>query len=121
MPTILVLTSAVVPAEESITVSQSELDEHVFIDEERTFPGKSWNGTGHEDLFDMAWGHKPVSAPMTSGGSEKFEEVNVKLFWNNPMTFRKSIRFNWELCFLCGRAAPRDARFASVVYWYGNP
>jgi hypothetical protein len=100
---------------------QPELDEHVFIDDERTFPDNSWNGTGHEDLFDMAWGHKPVSAPMTSGGSGSFEEVNVKLFWNNPMTFRKAIRFNWELCYRYGIEAPRDVRFASVVYWYGNP
>ena len=30
------------------------------------------------------------------GGSQDFEEVNVKLFWNDPMTFRKAIRFNWE-------------------------
>lgn len=99
---------------------QPELDEHVFIDDERTFPDNSWNGTGHEDLFDMAWGHKPLSSPMTSGGSQKFEEVNVKLFWNNPMTFRTAIRFNWELCFRYGIEAPRGARFASVVYWYGR-
>ena len=100
---------------------QPELDEHVFIDDERTFPDNTWNGTGHEDLFDMAWGHSPVSAPMTSGGSERFEEVNVKLFWNDPMTFRKAIRFNWEWAFRFGIKAPRNARFASVVYWYGKP
>lgn len=100
---------------------QPELDEHIFIDEERTFPDNSWNGTGHEDLFDMAWGHSPVSAPMTSGGSQKFEEVNVKLFWNDPMTFRKSIRFNWEWAFRFGIKPPRNARFSSVVYWYGRP
>lgn len=99
---------------------QPELDEHVFIDDERTFPDNSWNGTGHEDLFDMAWGHKPISAPMTSGGSQTFEEVNVKLFWNNPMTFRKAIRFNWEWAFRFGVTAPRDVHFASVVYWYGE-
>ena len=97
---------------------QPELDEHIFVDDERTFPDNRWNGTGHEDLFDMAWGHKPVSAPMTSGGSEKFEEVNVKLFWNDPMTFRAAIRFNWEWAFRFGVNPPRDARFASVVYWY---
>ena len=100
---------------------QPELDEHVFLDDERTFPENSWNGTGHEDLFDMAWGHKPVSAPMTSGGSQDFEEVNVKLFWNDPMTFRTAIRFNWEWAFRFGVRPPRNARFASVVYWYGNP
>ncbi|MGD9126924.1 MAG: DUF2961 domain-containing protein [Planctomycetia bacterium] len=100
---------------------QPELDEHIFIDGERKFPQNRWNGTGHEDLFDMAWGHSPISAPMTSGGSEKFEEVNVKLFWNDPMTFQKSIRFNWEWAFVFGKKAPRDARFASVVYWYGKP
>ncbi len=100
---------------------QPELDEHIFIDDERTFPDNSWNGTGHEDLFDMAWGHSPVSAPMTSGGSQDFEEVNVKLFWNDPMTFRTAIRFNWEWAFRFGVKAPRDARFASVVYWYGKP
>ena len=66
---------------------QPELDEHVFIDDERSFPDNSWNGTGHEDLFDMAWGHSPFSAPMTSGGSQKFEEVNVKLFWNDQWPF----------------------------------
>lgn len=100
---------------------QPELDEHIFIDGERKFPDNCWNGTGHEDLFDMAWGHSPISAPMTSGGSERFKEVNVKLFWNDPMTFRKSIRFNWEWAFLYGKKAPRNARFASVVYWYGKP
>jgi hypothetical protein len=100
---------------------QPELDEHVFIDDERTFPDNRWNGTGHEDLFDMAWGHKPVSAPMTSGGSQSFEEVNVKLFWNDPMTFRTAIRFNWEWAFRFGVKPPRDARFASMVYWYGKP
>lgn len=99
---------------------QPELDEHVFFDDERTFPDNSWNGTGHEDLFDMAWGHSPVSAPMTSGGSQHFEEVNVKLFWNNPMTFRQAIRFNWEWAFRFGVKPPRDARFASVVYWHGK-
>lgn len=100
---------------------QPELDEHIFIDDERTFPNNSWNGTGHEDLFDMAWGHSTVSAPMTSGGSQDFEEVNVKLFWNDPMTFRTAIRFNWEWAFRFGVKPPRDARFASVVYWYGRP
>ena len=100
---------------------QPELDEHVFIDDERTFPGNSWNGTGHEDLFDMAWGHGLLSAPTTSGGSQQFEEANVKLFWNNPMTFRRAIRFNWEWAFRFGIPAPRDVRFASVVYWYGQP
>ena len=100
---------------------QPELDEHVFIDGERKFPNNRWNGTGHEDLFDMAWGHSPISSPMTSGGSQQFEEVNVKLFWNDPMTFRKSIRFNWEWAFRFGVKAPRNARFASVVYWYGKP
>lgn len=100
---------------------QPELDEHVFIDDERTFPDNRWNGTGHEDLFDMAWGHSPVSAPMTSGGSQDFEEVNVKLFWNDPMTFRTAIRFNWEWAFRFGVKPPRDARFTSVVYWYGRP
>jgi hypothetical protein len=100
---------------------QPELDEHIYIDDERTFPDNSWNGTGHEDLFDMAWGHSPVSAPMTSGGSQEFEEVNVKLFWNDPMTFRKAIRFNWEWAFRFGVKPPRNARFASVVYWYGEP
>jgi len=100
---------------------QPELDEHVFVDDERNFPDNAWNGTGHEDLFDMAWGHKRLSTPMTSGGSQAFEEVNVKLFWNDPMTFRTAIRFNWEWCFRYGVEAPRDARFASVVYWYGKP
>jgi hypothetical protein len=100
---------------------QPELDEHVFIDDERDFPDNAWNGTGHEDLFDMAWGHKKLSKPMTSGGSQAFEEVNVKLFWNDPMPFRTAIRFNWEWCFRYGIEAPRDARFASVVYWYGKP
>ncbi len=100
---------------------QPELDEHIFIDDERAFPDNSWNGTGHEDLFDMAWGHSPVSAPMTSGGSQDFEEVNVKLFWNDPMTFRKAIRFNWEWAFRFGVRPPHNACFASVVYWYGEP
>lgn len=101
---------------------QPELDEHVFIDDERTFPDNSWNGTGHEDLFDMAWGHKYLSSPMTSGGSQDFKEVNVKLFWNAPMTFRKSIRFNWEWIYkFSEKSAPRDARFASCVYWYAKP
>lgn len=97
---------------------QPELDEHVFIDGERTFPDNTWNGTGHEDLFDMAWGHKPTTTPMTSGGSEKFEEVNVKLFWNDPLTFRTALRFNWEWSYKLGVPPPRDAVFRSVVYWY---
>ncbi|MBN1911391.1 MAG: DUF2961 domain-containing protein [Pirellulales bacterium] len=100
---------------------QPELDEHIYFDDERTFPNNSWNGTGHEDLFDMAWGHSPVSAPMTSGGSENYRETNVKLFWNNPMTFRTAIRFNWELAFRHGILPPRNACFASVVYWYERP
>jgi len=100
---------------------QPELDEHIFIDDERTFPDNSWNGTGHEDLFDMSGGHKSITSPMTSGGSEDFKETNVKLFWNNPMTFRKAIRWNWEWIFKFGIKAPRDARFASVVYWYSKP
>ncbi len=101
---------------------QPELDEHVFIDDERTFLDNSWNGTGHEDLFDMAWGHKPLSAPMTSGGSENFKEVNVKLFWNEPMTFQKSIRFNWEWIYTFSQnSSPKDAHFASCVYWYARP
>jgi len=100
---------------------QPELDEHVFIDGERTFPENSWNGTGHEDLFDMAWGHKEHSAPMTSGGSEEQKEVNVRLFWNNTMTFRKDIRWNWEWSFKQWHHPPRDATFQSVVYWYGRP
>jgi hypothetical protein len=99
---------------------QPELDEHVFVDDERNFPDNRWNGTGHEDLFDMAWGHKPVSAPMTSGGSQTFDEVNVKLFWNDPLTFHTAIRFNWEWSFRYGIEPPKDARFASVVYWYGK-
>jgi len=97
---------------------QPELDEHVFIDDERKFPGNSWNGTGHEDLFDMAWGHWTLTSPITSGGSQTFEEVNVKLFWNDPMTFRTAIRWNWEWAFRYGVNPPRDARFSSVVYWY---
>lgn len=98
---------------------QPELDEHVFVDDERTFPDNAWNGTGHEDLFDMAWGHKTMSTPMTSGGSQKFEEVNVKLFWNDPLTFRTALRFNWEWSYKVDIPPPRDARFRSVVYWYG--
>ncbi len=100
---------------------QPELDEHVFVDGERTFPDNSWNGTGHEDFFDMAWGHKPTTSPMASGGSEKFEEVNVKLFWNDPLTFRTALRFNWEWSYKLGTPPPRDARFRSVVYWYAPP
>ncbi|UDQ98833.1 DUF2961 domain-containing protein [Lentisphaerota bacterium WC36G] len=98
---------------------QPELDEHIFFDEEKEFPKNSWNGTGHEDLFDMAWGHKSHSAPMTSGGSEKMQEVNVKLFWNDPMTFQTAIKFNWEWAYKFGINPPLDANFASVVYWYG--
>lgn len=97
---------------------QPELDEHVYIDDERTFPDNIWNGTGHEDLFDMAWGHVPQSSPMTSGGSQRFEEVNVRLFWNLPLTFTTAIRFNWEWAYKFGVEPPRDARFASTVYWY---
>ena len=99
---------------------QPELDEHIFIDDERIFPDNSWNGTGHEDLFDMAWGHKPVSSPMTSGGSENFKEVNVKLFLNDPLVFHKAIKFNWEWSYKFGLEPPRDARFASVIYWYAT-
>ena len=55
---------------------------------------------------------------MASGGSQDFEEVNVKLFWNDPMTFRSAIRFNWEWAYTFGIEPPMDARFASVVYWY---
>jgi hypothetical protein len=97
---------------------QPELDEHVFVDDERTFPDNAWNGTGHEDFFDMAWGHKPMTTPMASGGSEKFAEVNVKLFWNDPLTFRTALRFNWEWSYKLGLPPPRDAHFRSVVYWY---
>jgi Protein of unknown function (DUF2961). len=100
---------------------QPELDEHVFIDDERTFPENTWNGTGHEDLFDMAWGHKMMSTPMTSGGGQTFEEVNVKLFWNDPMTFRTALRFNWEWSYKLDVPPPRDARFRSVVYYYTSP
>lgn len=100
---------------------QPELDEHIFIDDERVFPNNSWNGTGHEDLFDMAWGHKPLSSPMTSGGSQDFKEVNVKLFWNDLMPFKKAIKFNWEWSYKYGIEPPRDAKFASVVYWYSKP
>lgn len=100
---------------------QPELDEHIFIDDERTFPDNTWNGTGHEDLFDMAWGHKPVSSPMTSGGSENFKEVNAKFFLNDPMVFHTAIKFNWEWSYKFGIQPPRDARFASVVYWYSSP
>jgi len=100
---------------------QPELDEHIFIDDERIFPDNSWNGTGHEDLFDMAWGHKPRSTPMTSGGSEEFDEVNVKLFWSDPMPFRKAVKFNWEWSYKFAQEPPRDARFASVVYFYSKP
>ena len=99
---------------------QPEVDEHVFIDGEREFPENSWNGTGHEDMFDMAWGHKDHSAPMSSGGSHAQEEVNVRLFWNNPMTFRKDIRWNWEWSYSLGKYPPRDAIFHSVVYWYSK-
>lgn len=97
---------------------QPELDEHVFVDDERQFPDNWWNGTGHEDLFDMAWGHKMHSAPMTSGGSQSFAEVNVKLFWSDPLTFRTAIRFNWEWSYKLDVPPPRDARFRSVVYYY---
>ncbi len=97
---------------------QPELDEHIFFDDQRSFPENSWNGTGHEDLFDMAWGHKTQSTPMVSGGSQSMQEANVKLFWNNPMTFKKAIRFNWEWAFMTGIEPPRDAKFKSVVYWY---
>lgn len=97
---------------------QPELDEHVFLDGERSFPENSWNGTGHEDLFDMAWGHKAHSAALTSGGSQNFEEVNVKLFWNDPLTFRTAVKFNWEWSFKRDVPPPRDARFRSVVYFY---
>jgi hypothetical protein len=97
---------------------QPELDEHIYIDDERTFPDNIWNGTGHEDLFDQSWGHSPLSSPMASGGSQDFKEVNVKLFWNTPMTFRTAIRFNWEWAYKFGVPPPLDAHFASVVYWY---
>ena len=55
---------------------------------------------------------------MASGGSQDFKEVNVRLFWNTPMTFRTAIRFNWEWAYKFGVPPPLDARFASVVYWY---
>ncbi|MCL3779270.1 DUF2961 domain-containing protein [Prolixibacteraceae bacterium JC049] len=100
---------------------QPELDEHIFIDDEKIFPENTWNGTGHEDLFDMAWGHKPLSSPMTSGGSEDFKEVNTKFFMNDPMVFNKAIKFNWEWSYKFGIEPPRDARFASVIYWYAKP
>jgi len=97
---------------------QPELDEHIFVDDERRFPDNWWNGTGHEDLFDMAWGHKTMSSAMASGGSQKFGEANVKLFWSDPLTFRTGVRFNWEWSYKVDVPPPRDARFRSVVYYY---
>jgi len=97
---------------------QPELDDHIFFDDERTFPDNRWNGTGHEEMFNSSWGHISMTSPMTSGGSQDFKEVNVRLYWNSPLTFRTAMRMNWEWSFKFGIQPPRDARFASVVYWY---
>jgi len=97
---------------------QPELDEHIFIDEKNNFPNNRWNGTGHEDMFDMSWGHKNKSSFYISGGSQFGAEVNVRVFWNAPITWEEEIKFLWEWTPNIYKNPNRDAIFSSVVYFY---
>ncbi|BDD10757.1 hypothetical protein FUAX_31890 [Fulvitalea axinellae] len=97
---------------------QPELDEHIFVDEKNNFPNNLWNGTGHEDLFDMSWGHFNKSSAYVSGGSEHAKEVNTRIFWESPITYKKSLKFNWEWTPNIYKNPNRDAGFSTVIYYY---
>ena len=99
---------------------QPELDEHIFIDESVGFPHNAWNGTGHEDHFNMAYGHYNHSSAYVSGGSHKMTEANTRIYWNSPIVFEEKIRFNWEWAPIIYKYPRRDAEFYSVVYWYSK-
>ncbi|TKG97317.1 DUF2961 domain-containing protein [Puteibacter caeruleilacunae] len=99
---------------------QPELDEHIFVDECNNFPNNIWNGTGHEDLFDMSWGHFNRSSAYVSGGSEFGEEVNTRIFWNSTLTFNHGIKWIWEWTPNIYKNPNRDASFSSVVFYYLN-
>ena len=100
---------------------QPELDEHIYIDRGRTFPENAWNGTGHEDHFNMAYGHYNHSSAYVSGGSQSLTEANTRIYWNAPPVFKELIRFNWEWAPNIYKYPRRDAEFYSVVYWYMPP
>ncbi len=96
-----------------------EGDEMIFIDDEKL---PSINGTGTEDYFCGAWdfdgvafanlynGAHYISAPELAGGRYCLYRWHA----DNPVTFRKSIKYTIEH----GHANNRADNFYSVAYWY---
>ena len=97
-----------------------EGDEMIFIDDEKL---PSINGTGTEDYFNGAWDFDGVAFANLYNGAHFISTPPMlagcryclyRWHADNPVTFRKSIKYTIEH----GHANDRADNFYSVAYWY---